>query len=336
MNKFEQLPHNLPMPKDDAGARHLPGSLLPKIELACTSGQLLALHELPPLSVLFFYPRTGVPGEPVKLGFAGESWESIPGAQGCTPQCIGFRDTFQTFAERGIGVFGVSTQSRVFQQEFQKRQAIPFHFLSDENLHLTNALNLPTFDFPVSEGGSKKLLKRMAWVVFQGIIQQVWYPVFPPDACAQEVLGWLIPRTILFHGFVREKIRYQLEQTILPDELANVFSSSGISRPTSDAARLGRMLSFSNVTISARDMSGRLIGVLRGLTDFSWCTYVSDLAVTSDHQKQGIGKELLEAAKTFSGPQCTLILNSAPKATTYYPKIGMSTVASAWHWKRTE
>jgi peroxiredoxin len=331
-----ELPENLPVPEDDGAARHLLGSLMPQFSLPCTDGTDLQLSQLPRLSVLFFYPRTGIPGRPTKLGFLGETWEAIPGARGCTPQCKGFSDLWKTFTNLGVSVFGVSTQSSDFQQEFKRRQDVPFEFLSDESLLLSHSMNLPTFEFPVESGGPNTLIRRMAWFVCEGRIQKLWYPVFPPNECAQKVLDWLQPRATLYAGITKNNITYKMEQTISPTDLSRVFASSGINRPTADKERLGNMLAFANAVISARDARGQLIGVLRGFTDFAWCTYVSDLAVTQSHQKKGIGKELLEFAKVLGGSRCSLILNAAPTAASYYPHIGMSQVVSAWNWRRTE
>lgn len=181
------LPSNLPAPVDDGEARHLRGAKLPPIELASTDGDTVNLAELARFPhVLFFYPRTGVPGEP-----PGEAWNQLPGARGCTPQSLGFRALHAEFVKRDVAVFGVSTQTTAFQRAFRERESIPFHFLSDAELALTRAMKLPTFDFPVASGGPNTLLRRMGWFVDTGVIEELWYPVFPPDGHARRVLDWL-------------------------------------------------------------------------------------------------------------------------------------------------
>jgi len=188
---LEDIPDDLPVPVDDGAAAHLVGAELPDLSLRCTNGRDQSLRELTGRTVLFFYPRTGTPGQPPTLGFVGETWESIPGARGCTPQSIGFGRLTPGFGELGVTVFGVSTQTTAFQREFQQRQQLGFEFLSDSELLLTHAMRLPTFDFPVESGGPNTLMRRMAWVVENKRIARVWYPVFPPGECAANVLAWL-------------------------------------------------------------------------------------------------------------------------------------------------
>lgn len=190
-----QLPEDLPTPIDDGAADHLRGAALPDLALMSTSGRRESLLELARAPVvLFFYPRTGVPGQPPSLGFAGETWESIPGARGCTPQSCGFRDRHRDFCERGVAVFGVSTNTTAHQREFASRMHVPFDFLSDSHLELVKRMRLPTFEFPVESGSPTTLIRRMAWYCERGVVQQVWYPVFPPDQNARTVLAWLDER----------------------------------------------------------------------------------------------------------------------------------------------
>lgn len=147
--------------------------------------------ELGAPGVVFFYPRTGVPGQPPSLGFDGEHWDTIPGARGCTPQSCGFRDWHDDFVKLGVKVFGVSTNTTEHQREFVERNHIPFEMLSDSELRLTRLLKLPTFEFPVESGGPTTLLRRMAWYVEEGVIRKVFYPVFPPDQNGVQVLSWV-------------------------------------------------------------------------------------------------------------------------------------------------
>lgn len=207
------LPGGLPAPRDDGACLHLPRTRLPSITLSATHGRPTDLADLcraapsnngqptrtPRGVVLFFYPRTGVPGQPPSLGFKGETWESIPGARGCTPQSCGFRDLHAEFSSLGVAVLGVSTNTTEHQREFKERNHVPFEFLSDHELKLTHALRLPTFEFPVESGGPTTLLNRMAWFVEPDAdgtarIAKVWYPVFPPDQNASTVLNWLRKR----------------------------------------------------------------------------------------------------------------------------------------------
>jgi peroxiredoxin len=195
MRNLHELPDDLPAPADDGAAEHLTGATLPEIALPCTSGAPVTLSELVRPAVLFFYPRTGVPGQPLGCGFDGESWDSIPGARGCTPQSCAFRDLHAEFRALGVAVYGVSTQTTDYQQEFKSREHIPYDYLSDHELALTRELRLPTFEFPVPPGiGPGTLIRRMSWYVDGGRIAHVWYPVFPPDRNAATVLGWLRQR----------------------------------------------------------------------------------------------------------------------------------------------
>ncbi len=194
-----QLPADLPVPSDDGAARHLVRLPMPGLALPSTGGEMVQLSEVTGTgsrAVLFFYPRTGIPGQPASKGHGGETWESIPGARGCTPQSCSFRDLHEEFSARGVRVWGVSTNTTEHQQEFKARLHIPFDFLSDRELALTRRLCLPTFEFPVESGGPGTLMRRMAWFVErdpEGVtrIRHVWYPVFPPDRNAQTVLAWI-------------------------------------------------------------------------------------------------------------------------------------------------
>lgn len=176
------LPPNIPVPQDDGAARHLAGMKLPDLALPATGGAQVNLSRLKGRTVVYVYPRTGVPGVDTLPG-----WDQIPGARGCTPQSCSFRDHFGELKRLGIAqLFGLSTQDTAYQQEAATRLHLPFAILSDEKLALTKALNLPTF---VTSGMT--LLKRMALVIDDGAITKVFYPVFPPDKNAEEVVAWL-------------------------------------------------------------------------------------------------------------------------------------------------
>jgi len=176
------LPPGIPVPQDDGGAKHLTGMALPDIALPATDGQTVNLSKLKGRTVVYVYPRTGVPGVDAPPG-----WDDIPGARGCTPQSCGFRDHFDELKRVGVAqVYGLSTQDTAYQREAATRLHLPFAILSDEKLALTKAMKLPTFTT-----SGMTLLKRMALVIDDGKITKVFYPVFPPDKNAEEVVTWL-------------------------------------------------------------------------------------------------------------------------------------------------
>ena len=176
------LPPDLPVPQDDGGARHLPGRALPDLALPATRGGAFNVSILGGRTVLYIYPRTGVPGVELQPG-----WDDIPGARGCTPQACGFRDHFAELKALGVAhVFGLSTQER----EAAERLHLPFPLLSDAELKFTRALDLPTFAVAGILAGTL-LLKRMVLIIDDGVITKVFYPVFPPDQSAAEVVTWL-------------------------------------------------------------------------------------------------------------------------------------------------
>lgn len=176
------LPSEIPIPKDDGAARHLTGASLPNVELPATDGTHVNLAKLKGRSVVYIYPRTGVPGVALPSG-----WDKIPGARGCTPQACGFRDHYAALKGLGVAhILGLSTQDTAYQQEAAARLNLPFPILSDEELKFSVALRLPTF-----EVAGMTLLKRMTLVIDDGVITKVFYPVFPPDKSAEEVVGWI-------------------------------------------------------------------------------------------------------------------------------------------------
>jgi peroxiredoxin len=177
------LPADLPVPRDDGAADHLPGRRVPAIELPSTGGSQVRIDRAAlPRLVVYAYPRTGRPGERPLV----DEWDLIPGARGCTPEACGFRDHHSELREAGAEVYGLSTQPSGYQQEVVERLALPFALLSDAELRLARALDLPTF-----EVASETLLRRLTLVVRDGVVERVWYPVFPPDRHAEEVLAWL-------------------------------------------------------------------------------------------------------------------------------------------------
>lgn len=167
---------------DDGACRHLPGMEVPSLWLRSTAGRSLNLAEIEsPTTVLYCYPMTGKPGEPLPPG-----WDTIPGARGCTPETCSFRDHHEEMKKLKAEVLGISTQTTEDQREMVSRLNVPFEVLSDSELGLTRALNLPTFEID-----HKVFIKRLTLILRQRRIAHVFYPVFPPNAHADEVLAWL-------------------------------------------------------------------------------------------------------------------------------------------------
>jgi peroxiredoxin len=176
------LPSDIPVPQDDGAASHVQGMRLPDLALPATDGTRINLAQLPGRTVVYIYPRTGVPGVDLPPG-----WNEIPGARGCTPQSCSFRDHFGELTRLGVRyLFGLSTQDTAYQQEAVERLHLPFAILSDEKLQFARALDLPTFTV-----AGMTLLKRMALIIDDGVISKAFYPVFPPDKSAEEVVAWL-------------------------------------------------------------------------------------------------------------------------------------------------
>jgi len=177
-----ELPDDLPVPMDDGGARHLLGMRLPALVLPATDGSKVDLAKLKGRTIVYAYPRTGQPDKPLPTG-----WDGIPGARGCTPQSCSFRDHFAELRKAGADyLYGLSTQDSEYQREVAERLHLPFTLLSDADLKFARALKLPTFSVDGME-----LLKRITLVIEDGVITQVFYPVFPPDKSASETLAWL-------------------------------------------------------------------------------------------------------------------------------------------------
>jgi peroxiredoxin len=180
-DNVHELPRDLPVPADDGACTHLPGLPLPAVSLPSTAGRLVDLAGLPGWTVVYVYPRTGRPDRDPPRG-----WDQIPGARGCTPQSCAFRDHHAELTALGARVFGLSTQDTAYQREAVERLHLPFELLSDEQLRFARALRLPTFEV---EGMT--LIKRLTLVADGGRIAKVFYPVFPPDRNAGDVIAWL-------------------------------------------------------------------------------------------------------------------------------------------------
>jgi peroxiredoxin len=176
------LPADLPRPLDDGAADHLHGTQLPHVVLVDTDGQHIDLAALAGRTLVYAYPRTGRPGQEPLV----DDWDLIPGARGCTPQACDFRDHHAELTQLGTRVFGLSTQDSAYQAEAVERLHLPFALLSDEHLALTTALRLPTFT-----AAGQQLLRRLTLLVRDGVVEHVWYPVFPPHTHAAVVVAWL-------------------------------------------------------------------------------------------------------------------------------------------------
>jgi peroxiredoxin len=182
---YTSLPVDLPAPEDDGAADHLAGLTLPSLVLVSTGGEALDLAVLAERRlVAYVYPMTGTPGQELPLG-----WNDIPGARGCTPQSCAYRDSLAEFARHGASVVGISAQGAGEQREFADREHIPFPLLNDSELRLREELGLPTF-----EADGSTLYRRLTLVAEAGTIVKAFYPVFPPDRNAAEVLAWLAAR----------------------------------------------------------------------------------------------------------------------------------------------
>jgi peroxiredoxin len=172
----------IPAPTDDGATQHLLGAKIASIALPATDGSAVDLSTLPGRTIVYAYPRTGQPGTDNPPG-----WDMIPGARGCTPQSCSFREHFAEMKALGVAqLFGLSTQDPAYQREAAERLYLPFAILSDEHLLLTRAMNLPVFTT-----SGMTLMKRFTLVIDDGIVKHVFYPVFPPDRSAGDVIAWL-------------------------------------------------------------------------------------------------------------------------------------------------
>jgi peroxiredoxin len=172
----------IPSPSDDGKADHLVGRSLPDVDLPVTQGGALNPSELAGLAVIYVYPMTGRPDRDLPDG-----WDQIPGARGCTPQSCAFRDHYAELSSWGVRhLLGMSTQSRDYQAEAAARLHLPFPLMSDADLAFGEALNLPGMDVD-----GTYLHKRLTMIARDGVIAKVFYPVFPPDQDAANVIDWL-------------------------------------------------------------------------------------------------------------------------------------------------
>ena len=182
MTGASSLPPDLPRPVDDGACDHLPGMRLPSLALPATSGAPIDLASLPGRLVVYCFPRAGEARRATPAG-----WDQIPGARGCTPQSLAFRDHYDKIRALHAEVFGLSVQSPDAQAEIAQRLQLPFALLSDQRLDFARALRLPTF-----EAAGMTLIRRLTLIVTEGVVEKVFYPVFPPDLNAEEVIVWLL------------------------------------------------------------------------------------------------------------------------------------------------
>jgi peroxiredoxin len=182
MSGASRLPPDLPRPVDDGACDHLPGVRLPSLALPATSGAPLDLAALPGRLVVYCFPRAGEAKAATPAG-----WDQIPGARGCTPQSLAFRDHYDKIRALHAEVFGLSVQTPEAQAEIAERLKLPFPLLSDQGLDFAKALRLPLL-----EAAGMSLIRRLTLIVTEGVIEKVFYPVFPPDVNAEEVVVWLL------------------------------------------------------------------------------------------------------------------------------------------------
>ncbi|GGB47042.1 peroxiredoxin [Roseibium aquae] len=172
----------LPAPHDDGACDHLTQLRLPSIQLPATVGGPIDPGQLDGTVVIYVYPMTGRPDRSLPSG-----WNDIPGARGCTPQSCAFRDHYQELRSAGAThVFGPSNQSPEDQREAADRLHMPFPLLSDADGQFAGQLRLPSF-----EADGQRRLKRVTLITRDGAIVKIFYPVFPPDRNAEDVLNWL-------------------------------------------------------------------------------------------------------------------------------------------------
>lgn len=318
------LPPGLPSPVDDGACLHLRGAALPQMSLPSTSGTSAVLDRLGGTNglVLFFFPRTGIPGQPPGLGYAGETWDSIPGARGCTPQSCGYRDLYAEFESLGVAVYGVSTSTQAHQLEFKTRTHAPFDFLSDSDLALTKAMDLPTFRYPVESGGPDTLIARMAWYLSPDAsrttrIRKVWYPAFPPDQNASVVLAWL-----------RRRARISVRPAT-PGDAGFVLSELKRHWGGAEIWSLRRAYRADRLPALIAESGGKPVGLLTHTEPGAECEVIT-LSVV--HDGRGIGSRLLEAAADLArAAGCSRIFlttsNDNTRAIGFYQREGWSMAA---------
>lgn len=184
MNIDLTLPDNLPEPIDDGAADHLIEATLPAVPLRATDDSIIDLAEICGRTVVYAYPMSGEDNSVLP-----DNWDAIPGARGCTPQHCSLRDKFDELQATGVAVYGLATQSVDYLAREVERLHLPYPLLSDENLELADAIRLPRFDVQVA---GSTVLKRTTLIINSGTVEHVFYPVFPPNRSAEQVIDWLM------------------------------------------------------------------------------------------------------------------------------------------------
>jgi len=181
LQTLTDLPQDLPKPEDDGACDHLHNLSLPLIKLKTTNGEVIDFSSIKDRVVIYLYPMTGQPDKALPDG-----WDEIPGARGCTPQSCSFRDHYSELKALNASVYGLSTQNTQYQKEAANRLHLPFPLVSDNNLEFISAMNIPTI-----EVDGMVLSKRVTLIANNGIIEKVFYPVFPPNENANQVIAYL-------------------------------------------------------------------------------------------------------------------------------------------------
>lgn len=181
MKDIFSVPENLAEPQDDGACDHLLGFKIPELNLMSTDTKCINVGQISDIVVYYFYPMIGDPAE-----LPGDDWNSIPGARGCTPQSCSYRDKYSSFSKSKVRVFGVSGQQHEKQCAAKERLHLPFELLSDINFNLCDSLMLPKFVY-----NGELYVKRVTLIVVNGMIEMVFYPVFPSDSDSDLVLKWL-------------------------------------------------------------------------------------------------------------------------------------------------
>jgi peroxiredoxin/N-acetylglutamate synthase-like GNAT family acetyltransferase len=327
------LPANLPAPIDDGSASHLLNAPLPKVELPSTHGGVIDLSRLD-RAVVFTYPRTGEPNAPMP-----PEWDAIPGARGCTPQACGFRDLAADFDALGVRVFALSTQTTAYQREFMRRTRFPFPILSDHALQCTRAMRLPSFMWDIAPGQRVELIKRMAWYIDRGVIRHLWYPVFPPDRNATDVLAWLRA-----HLAPPADIDIVTDPTLMDLDaihamIAGTYWSPDIRRDVFDRAIQG------SVVVAAVDRAtSRTIGFARVVTDKATFAWLCDVVVDDAFKGRGVAKRMITTLDRM--PELSTLRRwtlATRDAQSLYEQFGYRSVQGNWlerkndpsAWKQT-
>ncbi|VAW52529.1 Alkyl hydroperoxide reductase subunit C-like protein [hydrothermal vent metagenome] len=181
MKDLYQLPEGLPVPVDDGACNHLEGAPFPSMLITVTPHATYDFSKEKGINIIFFYPMIG---HPDSLPMTG--WNEIPGARGCTPQALSYKNYFRQITKLGVRLFGASSQALKEQNDAIDRLKLPFELINDSSFLLSNALKLPTFQF-----NEIKMIKRLTLVVVDGVIKKVFYPVFPPNKNVDDVIVWL-------------------------------------------------------------------------------------------------------------------------------------------------